>query len=43
MSYGELDATRVNALNALAQANAAMALAEELESRVDDLESQAGP
>lgn len=42
MSYSELDATRANALNALAQANAAMARVEELESRVDDLESQAG-
>lgn len=40
MSYGDLDATRVNALNALDRANEAYAKADELESRVGDLESR---
>jgi hypothetical protein len=40
MSYGDLDATRANALNGLARANAAMERVEELEGRVDEIEAR---
>jgi outer membrane murein-binding lipoprotein Lpp len=40
MSYDQLDVTRANALNALALAHALESRVEDLEGRLDDLESQ---
>lgn len=42
MSYDELDATRANAVNALAKANAAAGRLDDLESRVSELEARLG-
>jgi len=40
MSYDELDATRVNAINALAEAQAAKDRAEQLESDLEDAQQK---
>ena len=40
MSYDQQDATRVNAINALAVANNAVARVEELETRAEELEGR---
>ena len=40
MSYGDLDATRVNAINALNQSNEVADQISDLEARVYDLEGQ---
>lgn len=40
MSYDDQDATRVNAINALAKANDASARVDDLEARVAELEAR---
>lgn len=42
MTFDQQDATRANAVNALARADAAIARVEELEGRVDELEAKLG-